>query len=78
MPKLRRLPQEKDKLLHVESGVRFIVVRRLSENRLIVRREDGLEVDFGYAPYGYPADHTLLNEVLWLIRHNIFKFEGAS
>lgn len=73
--KLRRLPDQGDRLLHVESGIWFVVVKRISENRLIARREDGLEVTNGTSPYGYPPDHMLMNEAIWLLRHNIFVLE---
>lgn len=76
MPKLRDLPHADEKLQHVESGTTYIVVKRLGENRLIIRREDGLKIDRGYSPYGYPPDHMLINEVIWLIRHGIFKREA--
>lgn len=71
MPKLRDLPQADDKLQHADSGTVYVVVRRISENRIIVRREDGLEV-YNNHPYGYPADHMFINEVIWLMRHGIF------
>lgn len=72
MPKLRDLPHADERLQHVESGVIYVVVKRLGTHRIIVRREDGLAVNIMH-PYGYPADHMLINEVIWLIRHSIFR-----
>lgn len=72
MPKLRVLPHPGDKLEHCDTQAVFIIVTLLSENRWIVRREDGCDALSNH-PYGYPPDHMQINEAIWLVRHGVFK-----
>lgn len=73
-----QIPDPGDKLQHTESKTMFIVVKILSPHRLIARREDGLAVTNGQTPYGYPPDHILITQVVWMLNHQFFTIEESS
>ncbi len=77
MPTVAGLPRKGDRLQHVESGIVVRVVVRNGNDWLcnvIVQREDHRSALNTHHAYGYPRDHMRLLSVMWLLKHNIYRY----